>query len=119
MTIPRSVSEVLSQHVTLEIEGIDRLYLNLYVPRLQRPEGVAHFWIYHRGHEFASSSLMAPMTEAFVSAIEKFAKAQDIDLVRFEKGQRKDDVTRLRSIWPGLRIRKAYCSSARLKRRPR
>lgn len=92
MTIPRSVSEVLSQHVTLEIEGIDRLYLNLYVPRLQRPEGVAHFWIYHRDHQFASSSLMAPMTDAFVRSIETFAKAEGVDLVKFKKGQRKDDV---------------------------
>lgn len=92
MTIPRSVSEVLNQHVILEIEGIDRLYLNLYVPRLQRPAGVAHFWIYHRGYEVASSSLMAPMTAAFVRSIETFAKAEGIDLVKFEKGQRKDDV---------------------------
>ena len=34
MTIPQSVAEVLSQHVTLEVEGIDRMYLNVYVPRL-------------------------------------------------------------------------------------
>ncbi len=39
MTLARSASEVLSEHVTLEIEGIDRLYLNLCVPILQRPKG--------------------------------------------------------------------------------
>ncbi len=54
MTIPRSVSEVLSQHVTLEIEGIDRLYLNLYVPRFQRPEGGTS------GSTIATMSLRAP-----------------------------------------------------------
>jgi hypothetical protein len=48
--------------VTLEIDSIDRLYLNLYVPILQRPEGKAPFWIHHRGHRFASTALMAPMT---------------------------------------------------------
>lgn len=92
MTIARTVSEVLSEHVTLEIEGIDRLYLNLYVPILQSPRGVGHFWIHHRGHRFASSSLMAPMTETFVGAIEKLAKAEKIDVLSFKKGQRKDKV---------------------------
>lgn len=92
MTIARTVSDVLSEHVTLEIEGIDRLYLNLYVPILQSPRGIGHFWIHHRGHQFASSSLMAPMTATFVSAIESFAKAEGIDIVRFTKRQRKDEV---------------------------
>ena len=64
MTVARSVSEVLGEHVSLEIESIDRLYLNLYVPILQRPEGTAHFWIRHRGHRFASSALMAPIRAA-------------------------------------------------------
>lgn len=92
MTIARTGCEVLSEHVTLEIEAIDRLYLNLYVPILQCPRGVGHFWIHHRGHRFASSSLMAPMTEAFVKAIERFAKAEGIEVVLFKKGQRKDEL---------------------------
>lgn len=94
MTIARTVAEVLSEHVTLEIEGIDRLYLNLYVPILQCPRGIGHFWIHHRGHRFASSSLMAPMTDAFVGAITKFAKTERIDVVPFRKGQRKDDLAK-------------------------
>ena len=36
MSVPRSVAEVLAEHVTLEVEGIDRMYLNVYVPALQR-----------------------------------------------------------------------------------
>ena len=38
--IARSVGEVLEKHVTLDIEGIDRLYLNAYQPLLQMPGGV-------------------------------------------------------------------------------
>ena len=34
MSLPRSVAEVLKQHVTLEVEGIDRMYLNVYQPRV-------------------------------------------------------------------------------------
>jgi len=96
MTVARSVSEVLGEHVELEIESIDRLYLNLYVPILQRPEGTAYFWIHHRGHRFASTALMAPMTRDFVRSIERFAQAQGVDLVRFEKGQRKEEIAQER-----------------------
>ena len=37
MSVARSVAEVLNEHVTLEVEGIDRMYLNVYVP--QRSKG--------------------------------------------------------------------------------
>ena len=94
MTLPRSAADVLADHVLFEIEAIDRMYLNLYQPRLQHGAGVAAFFVGHRGHRFASSALMAPMTRAFVADIEHFAAARDLDLVRFAKGQRKDDVTR-------------------------
>src|SRR5205085_11836609 len=40
MSVSRSVAEVLADHVTLEVEGIDRMYLNVYVPGLQREQGV-------------------------------------------------------------------------------
>ena len=92
MTIARTVSDVLREHVTLELEGIDRMYLNLYVPLLQDPRGVGHFWIHHRGHQFASSALMSPMTAAFVSSIRQFAQREGIDVVPFKKKQRKDDI---------------------------
>ena len=47
MTLPRSAGDVLSDHVTFELESIDRLYCNLYVPQLQRAEGIVGFI---RGH---------------------------------------------------------------------
>ena len=43
MSITRNVAEVLAEHVTLEMECIDRMYLNLYVPMLQTEGGVAYF----------------------------------------------------------------------------
>jgi hypothetical protein len=55
MSIPRTVSDVLRQHLTMEVEGIDRMYLNVYVPALQRAGGVATFFGFHLGHQFASS----------------------------------------------------------------
>lgn len=92
MTIARSVADVLNSHVVLEVESIDRMYLNLYVPILQQPAGCAHFWIHHRGYRLASSALMAPMTKSFITRIENFATTEGIDLVSFKKGQRKEEL---------------------------
>ena len=92
MSISRPVGEILREHVTLEVEGIDRMYLNVYVPALQRAGGVASFFRFHRGHQFASSALMDPMTKAFIAQMDEFAKREKVSVVHFEKGQRKDDV---------------------------
>src|SRR5580704_17197785 len=92
MSIPQSVAEVIGEHGSLEVEGIDRMYLNVYVPALQREGGVASFFRFHLGHRFASSALMDPITKAFIAQMEQFAKQENAPLVTFEKGQRKDDV---------------------------
>lgn len=92
MTIAQSVSEVIRNHVTLSVESIDRMYLNIYVPQLQSEGGAAHFFRHHRGDPFPSSALMAPMTHAFVKSIEAFVEREKIPMISFEKGQRKEDV---------------------------
>ena len=92
MSVPQSVATILSEKVTLDIESIDRMYLNVYMPLLQTPAGVAHFFRAQRGATFASSALMEPLTTAFVAAVERYARTQDVPLLTFRKGQRKDDV---------------------------
>ena len=92
MSIAQTVTEVLREHVTLTVESIDRMYLNVYVPQLQHERGVVAFFRQHRGATFASSALMAPITDAFVKAMADFIKAEAIPVVRFLKGQRKDEV---------------------------
>src|SRR6266403_3005026 len=92
MTVAHSVADVLSSKVELEVECIDRMYLNVYVPQLQHDRGVVGFFRYHRGHTFASSALMKPISDRFVADLESYATEQKVPLIRFEKGQRKDDV---------------------------
>ena len=92
MSIPQSVAGILRGHVTLEIEGIDRMYLNVYVPQLQREGGVASFFRFHRGYPFASSALMDPISKAFVAEMEGFAEREGVPVVLFRKGERKDDI---------------------------
>ena len=92
MSVPKTVAAVLRDHVTLAVEGIDRMYLNVYVSKLQRELGVVAFLRYHRGHFFASSALLAPISDAFIQAIADFTHEHAIPLLTFTKGQRKDDI---------------------------
>jgi hypothetical protein len=94
MTLPRSAAEVLSEHVVFELECIDRMYLNLYVPRLQRELGVVGFVREHLGMPVASTAALADKTEAFYAAVRGFAARQGVPVVEFARGQRKDDVMR-------------------------
>jgi hypothetical protein len=94
--IGHTVAELLDEHVGLDIEGIDRLYLNLYQPRLQTGGGVVGFFKGHRGAQVASTTLMAPMTRDFAAAVQAFAKREGVEIVHFAKGQRKDDETQRR-----------------------
>jgi hypothetical protein len=78
--------------VTPEVEGIDRMYLNVYQPKLQHDAGVAAFFRFHRGHCFASSVLMDPIGKDFIAAVEDFVRRQQIPLLTIAEGQRKEDV---------------------------
>ena len=92
MTLPRTTADVLSGHVLFEVESVDRMYLNVYQPKLQYAGGVSAFFVGHRGHKYASSVLMAPITEAFVANIHHFVDARGLDLLSFGKGEDKDAI---------------------------
>jgi hypothetical protein len=94
MTVARSVADVLADHVVFEVESIDRMYLNVWQPRLAYGGGVQGFFVGHRGFHYASTALMDPMTKVFVAAIHGFVAARGLELVSFAKGQRKDDLAR-------------------------
>src|SRR5262245_52755177 len=69
------------------------MYLNVYVPHLQAVGGILGYLRVHRGQRFASTTAVAPMTDAFAGNIEQFVAREGVDLISFEKGQRKDNVT--------------------------
>jgi hypothetical protein len=107
MTIARSVADVLRNHVVLEYEAIDRMYLNVYVPHLQTVGAMVGYLRVHHGQRFASTTAVAPMTEAFVRNVEQFVAAEGIDLITFEKNQRKDEVTQ--KYLQAFKKSEAYC----------
>src|SRR5215470_18095035 len=92
MTLPRTVADVLFDHVTFEVECIDRMYLNVYVPQLQYAGGLVSYIHRHLGKPIASTAALAPVTGSFTKAVRAFAADRGIPWVDFAKGQRKDDV---------------------------
>lgn len=92
MNLARSVADVLAEHITFEVECIDRMYCNVYQPRLQHVGGVVGYVQQHLGLPIASTAPLAAISDRFVKQIHTFAKANRIAWVDFTKGQRKDDI---------------------------
>jgi hypothetical protein len=87
-----NVHELIRDHVTLSIRCLDRLYLHAYMPKLQTSGGLCYFLRDHRGHPIPSPALFTPMHDRLIAAIKTYAATQDVPLIAFERGQRKDDV---------------------------
>ena len=92
MTLPRTVSDVLTEHTVFEIECIDRMYLNVYVPQLQYAGGIVGYVQQHLGLPIASTAPLGKITDAFSAAMRRFAVDEGVPWVDFAKGQRKDDL---------------------------
>jgi hypothetical protein len=92
MTVARSVDDVLTEHVRFQVECIDRMFLNVYVPQLQYPAGLVGYVQRQLGLPIASTAPLAKITDAFFTAVHRFARDNGIPWVDFVRGQRKDDV---------------------------
>jgi hypothetical protein len=87
-----NVQSILQGHVALSVSCIDRLYLNGYLPNLQTPGQLCVFLRDHLHYPIPSPALFRPLHDRFVDAVQTFAAEQRVPLVRFERGQRKDDI---------------------------
>jgi hypothetical protein len=85
------INEILKEHVTLDIECIDRIYLNGYIPTLQMGGQLVKF-LHHRGYQIPSPAILGQMTDSYKQEVERFAQAEGIELIHFERGVRKDDL---------------------------
>jgi hypothetical protein len=86
-----NVNDLLNGHVSLDIECLDRIYLNAYIPNLQVGGQVVTFLTAHRGYPIPSPALFAPIGNAFRDAVKAFAEREGIPLIRFRKHERKID----------------------------
>ena len=92
MNLPLTVAEVMTRHVVLELECVDRMYLNVYQPRLQTPKAAFCFLREHYGRGAISSRAMRAITGRFVQAIDDYARRERIPMILFKKGERKEDL---------------------------
>jgi hypothetical protein len=92
MSLPTTVADVINRHVTLELESLDRTYLNIYQPKLQTPKGVFYFLREFHGQGAVSSRQMKAITERFLTDIRNYAEQHAVPVIAFEKGERKEDI---------------------------
>jgi hypothetical protein len=89
-----TVNDLLDGHAVLDVECLDRIYLNGYVPNLQVGGQVVMFMTRHLGYPIPSPAIFAKLGKSYRSAVATFAETNDIPVVRFGKGERKLEVMR-------------------------
>ena len=86
-------ADILDGHVSLDIECLDRIYLNGYVPNLQVGGQVVRF-LAARGFPIPSPVVVGRIGDHFRRAARSFADANQIPMIKFAKGDRKIDKMR-------------------------
>jgi hypothetical protein len=85
---------LLRDHITLKCRCIDRIFLQAFVPKLQTVGQVCTFLRWRRKFKIPSSAAFGKIGEAFVKAIYNFAQKENIPVVQFKKGERKEEKVR-------------------------
>lgn len=83
-----NINDVLDGHVGLEVECVDRLYLNAYVPNLQVSGQVVSFFTRHRGDPIPSPALMDKNGNRFRREVKAFAEDHGIPILQLKKPDR-------------------------------
>jgi hypothetical protein len=84
-----NINDVLEGHVALEIECVDRLLLNAYVPGLQVPGQLVRFLCGHLGHPIPSPALLGRIGDRFRAETRRFVRARGIPVVRLGAPDRR------------------------------
>ncbi len=92
MTVARSVADVLTEHSVFEVECIDRMYLNVYQPKLQYATGIVGYLRGRLDMRITSTAPLGKISDRFTRAVHRFAETEGIEWVDFARGERKDDV---------------------------
>jgi hypothetical protein len=92
MAATLTVNDLVDGHVQLDLECLDRIYLNGYVPTLQVGGQVVSFMTQHLGLPIPSPAVLEKVGTRFRRAVRTFADTDHITMVKFNKGDRKLDV---------------------------
>jgi hypothetical protein len=91
MTTTVTVNDVLDRHVALDLECLERMYLNANVPNLQMAGQVVSFLTQHLGNPIPSPAIFEKIGTAFRAAVARFAENEHGPVARFTKAHRKID----------------------------
>ena len=91
MAKPVTVNDALDGQVALDLECLDRVYLNGWVNNLQVGGQVVSFLTAHLGYPIPSPAIFDKIGTAFRRAVTRFAEQDHIPVVRFTKADRKID----------------------------
>jgi hypothetical protein len=83
-----NINEVLDGHVALEVECVDRLYLNAYVPNLQVGGQVVIFLTQHLGYPIPSPTLFNKIGNRFRREVKAFAAEHAVPILALKKPDR-------------------------------
>src|SRR6266545_1778670 len=83
-----NINDVLDGHVALEVECVDRLYLNAYVPNLQVGPQVNICLERHLGNPIGSPALVEKIGNRFRREVKAFASRHHIPILPFKKPDR-------------------------------
>jgi len=81
---------LLRDQVTLTCRSIDRIFLQAYVPKLRSVGLVCRFLRWQRGFTIPSSAAFGKIGQAYVEQVRRWAKANDIPVHYFAKGENKE-----------------------------
>ena len=81
MATVTNINEVLDGHVALEVECVDRLYLNAYVPNLQVAGQVVRFMVDHLGLPVPSPAVFEQIGNRFRREVKAFASTWGIPIL--------------------------------------
>src|SRR3954468_5062439 len=87
-----TIPELLDGHVTLEVEGLNRLYLNGYIGKLATGPGLVFFMREQLGKPVASPVVLGQISEKFREAVKALAEREEIPVYQFRHKERKDDI---------------------------
>src|SRR5215467_6567029 len=87
-----TIPELLDGHVMLEVECLDRLYLNGYIGKLATGPGLMMFMRGQLGKPVPSPVVLGQLSEKFREAVKVLAEREDIPLYQFGHKERKDDI---------------------------
>jgi hypothetical protein len=89
-----NVNDVLDGHVSLDLDCLDRIYPNAYVPNLQVAGQVIVFLTQHLGNPIPSPAIFTKIGNTLRAAVERFAATHQIPVIRFATDARKADAMR-------------------------